>query len=332
MTIPHSFSQDLTLNLPGVGKPKILIVDDHPINIQILYQAFSADYYVCMATSGKQAIDVCINQHPDLILLDIEMPGMNGFDVCARLKSSPDTQDIPIIFITAHIDEETETRCFNEGAVDFISKPINRNTVRARVKTHLLLKAQSDLLRELVYLDGLTEVHNRRYFDKQLDLEWKLSNRNHTSLSMIMIDVDFFKKYNDLYGHQGGDDCLRRVAKVIRDALRRPADLVARYGGEEFVCLLPDTELAGAMDIAEMIRLRILEQKIPHTGSTVYPFVSISLGVCCKETHNTSAPADLLLQADSQLYQAKENGRNQTCGEFLVSSKGNFPVFNGNVK
>ncbi|CNC57752.1 diguanylate cyclase [Yersinia intermedia] len=318
MTIIHSFSQDLTLSLPSTGKSKILIVDDHPINIQMLYQAFSSDYHVCMATNGKQALDVCISQHPDLILLDIEMPGMNGFEVCAKLKASPDTQDIPVIFVTAHIDEETETRCFSEGAVDFISKPINRNTVRARVKTHLLLKAQSDLLRQLVYLDGLTEVHNRRYFDKQLDLEWKLSNRNQTPLSMIMIDVDFFKKYNDLYGHQGGDDCLRNIAKVIRDALRRPADLVARYGGEEFVCLLPDTELAGAMELAETIRLQILEQKILHAGSTVYPFVSISLGVCCKETNSTCAPEDLLLQADSQLYQAKKNGRNQTCGEFLM--------------
>ncbi|HHL2712537.1 TPA: diguanylate cyclase [Yersinia enterocolitica] len=317
MTIIHSFSQDLSLNLPRVNKPKILIVDDHPINIQMLYQVFSSDYHVCMATSGKQALDVCISQHPDLILLDIEMPGMNGFEVCAKLKASPDTQDIPVIFVTAHIDEETETRCFSEGAVDFISKPINRNTVRARVKTHVLLKAQSDLLRQLVYLDGLTEVHNRRYFDKQLELEWKLSNRNQTPLSMIMIDVDFFKKYNDLYGHQGGDDCLRRIAKVIRDTLKRPADLVARYGGEEFVCLLPDTELAGAMDVAETIRLQILEQKIPHSDSTAYPFVSVSLGVCCKENNSVDSPSSFLLQADTQLYQAKNSGRNKVSGSVL---------------
>ncbi|ANI28944.1 response regulator [Yersinia entomophaga] len=318
MTIIHSFSQDLALNLPGVGKPKILIVDDHPINIQMLYQAFCSDYHVCMATSGKQALDVCLSQHPDLILLDVEMPGMNGFEVCTRLKASPDTQDIPVIFVTAHIDEETETRCFSEGAVDFISKPINRNTVRARVKTHLLLKAQSDLLRQLVYLDGLTEVHNRRYFDKQLEVEWKLSNRNQTPLGMIMIDVDFFKKYNDLYGHQAGDDCLRRVAKVIRDTLRRPADLVARYGGEEFICLLPDTELVGAMDVAETIRLHILEQKIPHSGSTVYPFVSVSLGVCCKETHSVDSPSSLLLKADKQLYLAKNSGRNKVSGQCVI--------------
>ncbi|OWF87039.1 diguanylate cyclase response regulator [Yersinia intermedia] len=314
MTLAQPFSQDLTFTLSATLKPKILIVDDHPINIQVLYQAFSADHNVCMATSGQQALDVCHKQQPDLILLDIEMPDMNGFEVCARLKASADTVYIPIIFVTAHIDEETETRCFSEGAADFISKPINRNTVRARVKTHLLLKAQSDLLRQLVYLDGLTEVYNRRYFDEKLEQEWKRANRDHTPLSLIMIDVDFFKKYNDLYGHQAGDDCLRRVAQIIRDTLKRPTDLVARYGGEEFVCLLPNTELVGAMAVAETIRSQLLEQKIPHAGSSVYPFVSISLGVCCKETQSFGMPTTLLFQADLQLYQAKRNGRNQTSG------------------
>jgi diguanylate cyclase (GGDEF)-like protein len=314
MTIVQPFSQDLAFGLPSTSKPKILIVDDHPINIQVLYQAFSEDHHVCMATTGKQALDVCYSQQPDLILLDIEMPDMNGFEVCAKLKACAETRDIPVIFVTAHIDEETETRCFSEGAVDFISKPINRNTVRARVKTHLLLKAQSDMLRQLVYLDGLTEVHNRRYFDEKLEQEWKLANRNDLPLSLIMIDVDFFKKYNDLYGHQAGDDCLRRVAQIIRDTFNRPTDLVARYGGEEFVCLLPNTGLAGAMEVAEIIRLRLLEQKIPHAGSTVYPFVSISLGVCCKETQSIGMPTTLVLQADLQLYQAKRNGRNQTSG------------------
>lgn len=223
MTKIHSFSQDLALKLPSMGNSKILIVDDHPINIQMLYQVFSSDYHVCMATSGKQALDVCVSQHPDLILLDIEMPEMNGFEVCTRLKALPETQDIPVIFVTAHIDEETETRCFSEGAVDFISKPINRNTVRARVKTHLLLKAQSDLLRQLVYLDGLTEVHNRRYFDKQLEREWKLSNRNQTPLSMIMIDVDFSKNimtYMDIRKGMIVYGILQKLSEIHSNVLR----------------------------------------------------------------------------------------------------------------
>lgn len=317
MTINNSLDQDAVVFLPSLDKPKLLIVDDHPINIQVLYQAFSTDHQVCMATNGKQALDVCIKQKPDLILLDIEMPDISGYEVCAKLKALPETKDIPIIFVTAHIDEETETRCFDEGAVDFISKPINRNTVRARVRTHLLLKAQSDLLRQLVYLDGLTEVHNRRYFDERLDQEWKLANRHQTPLSLIIIDVDFFKKYNDLYGHLAGDDCLRRVAKTIRHALKRATDLVARYGGEEFACLLPNTELSGAMAVAESIRLQLIEQKIPHGDSSVSPFVSISLGVCCRSAESTGTLADFLLQADAQLYQAKRKGKNQTCGTWL---------------
>lgn len=317
MTTNNTLDQGPSVFLPEMGKPKLLIVDDHPINIQILYQAFSADHNVCMATNGKQALDVCLKQKPDLILLDIEMPDISGYEVCAQLKALTETKDIPVIFVTAHIDEETETRCFNEGGVDFISKPINRNTVRARVRTHLLLKAQSDLLRQLVYLDGLTEVHNRRYFDERLHHEWMLAYRHQTSLSLIMIDIDFFKKYNDLYGHLAGDDCLRRVAKAIHHVLKRPTDLVARYGGEEFVCLLPDTEFLGAMTVAESIRLQITELALSHADSSISPFISISLGVCCRRAEDPDLPTDFLLQADSQLYQAKKHGKNQTCGIFL---------------
>lgn len=307
----------LTPFLPELTTPKLLIVDDHPINIQVLYQAFSADHQVCMATSGKQALEVCLMQKPDLVLLDIEMPDISGYEVCAQLKKLPETRDTPVIFVTAHIDEETETRCFNAGAVDFISKPINRNTVRARVRTHLLLKAQSDLLRQLAYRDGLTEVYNRRYFDERLNLEWKLAERNHAQLSLIIIDVDFFKKYNDFYGHLAGDDCLRRVAKTVQLALKRPTDLISRYGGEEFACLLPNTELSGAIAVAETIREHILELRIPHADSAVLPFVSVSLGVCCRREGSLHGLDDFLKQADAQLYQAKKNGKNQTCGTFL---------------
>lgn len=296
---------------------KLLVVDDQPINIQVLYQIFSADYDVCMATSGEQALKVCAEQNPDLVLLDIEMPGMNGFDVCQRLKADSATKNVPVIFVTAHVDEASETQGLDAGAVDFIYKPINPKIVRARVKTHATLKAQADLLRNWVYIDGLTNVHNRRYFDERLSTEWSRATRNNTELSLLLLDVDFFKRYNDYYGHQAGDDCLRKIAGAIKDTLQRPTDIVARYGGEEFACLLPDTNLEGAFHIAEAIKQAIIALNIPHAASTVNPKVTVSIGVCVKPATYQGEAELLLRNADVQLYNAKENGRNCVCSVAL---------------
>jgi len=255
----------------ALERPRLLVVDDQPVNIQALYQTFAADHQVLMATTGEQAIDLCASKSPDLVLLDIEMPGMDGYEVCRRLKAEALTRDIPVIFVTAHRDEAAETRGLDAGAVDFISKPINPAIVRARVRTHLTLKTQSDLLRKWVYVDGLTGVHNRRYFDERLDTEWSRAHRVGTALSVVLMDVDFFKRFNDRYGHQAGDECLRRVAAAMKASLKRPSDLVARYGGEEFVCLLPDTPLAGALKVAEEVRAHVHALQIEHADSTVVP-------------------------------------------------------------
>ena len=226
-------------------RPRILVVDDQPANVQALHQAFAHDHQVFMATSGAQALQVCAAKQPDLVLLDVVMPEMDGYELCSLLKADAHTRDIPVIFVTAHRDEAQESHALEVGAVDFISKPINPTIVRARAKTHLTLKAQSDLLRQWVYMDGLTNVCNRRYFETRLSEEWARSVRQRTPLSVVMIDVDHFKRYNDRYGHQAGDDCLRRLAAEFKAGLQRPTDLVARYGGEEFVCLLAETPLAG---------------------------------------------------------------------------------------
>jgi len=228
------------------GRPKLLVVDDQPINIQVMHQIFGGDYQVFMATNGAQALSICQTNPPDLVLLDIVMPNMDGFEVCAQLKANETTCNIPVIFVTAHTDAAQETHGLSLGAVDFIAKPVNPAVVRARVKTQLTLKFQSDLLRKLVFLDGLSGVFNRRYFDQQLSAEWARSARNHSPLSVIMIDVDHFKLFNDRYGHQAGDDCLRQIATALKACLKRPADLVARYGGEEFACILPDTSFHDA--------------------------------------------------------------------------------------
>ena len=296
-------------------RPRLLVVDDQPVNIQALYQAFAADHQVLMATSGEQALALCASQQPDLVLLDVVMPGLDGHEVCRRLQSDAATRDIPVIFVTAHNDEAAETLGLELGAVDFISKPINPKIVRARVRTHLTLKAQSDLLRQWVYIDGLTGVYNRRHFDERLAAEWGRAARCGSPLSVVLLDVDLFKPFNDRHGHQAGDDCLRRVAAALQAGLRRPGDLIARYGGEEFVCLLPDTASAGAVVLAEQLGAAVQALHIEHGNSSVAPVVTVSLGVCSQIANTPGSAADLLRAADAQLYRAKSEGRNRTCGQ-----------------
>ena len=315
-------------------RPRLLVVDDQPVNIQVLYQAFAADHQVLMATSGEQALALCAIQQPDLVLLDVVMPGMDGHQVCRRLKADAATRDIPVIFVTAHNDEAAETLGLELGAADFISKPINPKIVRARVRTQLTLKAQSDLLRQWVYIDGLTGVFNRRHFDERLVSEWGRAARTGAALSVVLLDVDYFKRYNDRYGHQVGDDCLRRVAACLKAGLRRPADLVARYGGEEFVCLLPDTELRGALAVARQLGAAVHALQIEHGDSAAASVVTVSLGVCSRGAC-AAAPATPALQggaeallhaADGQLYRAKAAGRHQTCGAELAPQVSTSPA------
>jgi diguanylate cyclase (GGDEF)-like protein len=301
------------------NKPKLLVVDDQPINIQVMHQIFAAQHQVFMATNGVKAIEFCRTTPPDLVLLDIVMPGMDGFEVCAALKADPSTRDIPVIFVTAHTEAAQETRGLELGAVDFISKPVNPAVVRARVKTHLTLKFQSDLMRKLVFLDGLTGVFNRRYFDQQLSIEISRSVRAQSPLALIMLDVDFFKRYNDRYGHQAGDDCLRQVAQTLKNSLRRPADLVARYGGEEFACILPDTSFDDAMNIAHELETNVRNMAIVHDASEVARVVTISLGLAARCTGAVGDAGTLLALADAQLYSAKHAGRGCVRGDQLTS-------------
>ncbi len=291
------------------GKPKLLVVDDQPINIQLIYQAFAGDYQVFMATSGEQALSICQSNPPDLVLLDVVMPGMDGFAVCEELKACETTRHIPVIFVTAHNDPAQETHGLSVGAVDFIAKPINPAVVRARVHTHLTLKFQSDLLRKLVFLDGLTGVFNRRYFDQQFPVEWARAVRSGLPLSLILVDVDFFKRYNDRYGHQAGDDALRTVAGTLKAGLRRPGDLVARYGGEEFVCVLPDTSLEDATMIAHALEAQVRAKAIAHDQSSAGKTMTISLGLATRLRDSAGDSTALVALADSLLYRAKSAGR-----------------------
>jgi diguanylate cyclase (GGDEF)-like protein len=315
MTAPASSVADLLESTHG--KPKLLVVDDQPINIQVMYQAFAGDYQVFMATSGAQALAICQDNPPDLILLDVVMPGMDGFEVCHKLKAGEATCNIPIIFVTAHTDAAQETHGLSLGAVDFIAKPVNPAVVRARVKTHLTVKFQSDLLRKLVFLDGLSGVYNRRYFDQQFTMEWARAVRNNSPLSLIMVDVDCFKLFNDRYGHQAGDDCLRQIAVALKGCLKRPADLVARYGGEEFACILPDTHFDDALVLATELEHRIRFLRIPHQDSSVDEIITISVGLATRTVDSVGDAPKLLGLSDTQLYLAKQSGRGRVCGKVL---------------
>ncbi len=304
------------LNAPA-RKPRLLVVDDQPVNIQVLYRVFADDCQVFMATSGEQALRTAREEAPDVILLDVMMPVMDGYEVCQQLKQDAVTRDIPVLFVTAHHEAQEETRALDMGAVDFITKPINPTVVRARVRTHLTLKRQADALRHLVFIDALTRVFNRRYFDEHLPEEWGRAVRTQSPLGLLMIDVDFFKQYNDVYGHQLGDEALRVVSQALKQAVLRPGDMVCRYGGEEFVCLLPNTDLDGALQVAQRMALEVIKQAVPHKGSQVSDTLTISIGVAVRMPNSQGTEADLLALADVQLYKAKSRGRAQACAAVL---------------
>ena len=297
--------------------PCLLVVDDQAINIQALYRIFAPDHRVLMATSGAKALALCKEDPPDLVLLDVVMPEMDGHEVCMRLKADEATRNIPVMFVTSHTDADEETMGLQLGAVDFIAKPVNPAVVRARVKTHLTLKAQSDLLRQMVFIDGLTGVANRRCFDKRLDTEWRRAARGGQPLALLLLDVDHFKRFNDRYGHQVGDECLRQVAAAIKGGLLRPGDMVARYGGEEFACILPETDFEGALAVGAAIEQAVRALQIAHADSDVSGVVSVSVGVAMGLPGGDAGPADLLALADAQLYRAKHCGRARACGAVL---------------
>jgi diguanylate cyclase (GGDEF)-like protein len=258
-------------------------------------------------------LELAAQSAPDLILLDVMMPDMDGYETCRRLKADPLTRDIPVIFVTALNNAEDEAFGLEVGAVDFISKPLNSAVVRARVRTHLTLKYQADLLRSMAFLDGLTGIANRRQFEEALQREWRACLRTGTSLALAMIDIDHFKSFNDTCGHVAGDACLRAVAGILHNDMSRPHDLIARYGGEEFACLLPDTDLEGARVKAEQLRHAVQSLGIPHEASGTAPVVTISVGLETFIPTDELTPERLVAAADAQLYKAKHAGRNRVC-------------------
>jgi diguanylate cyclase (GGDEF)-like protein len=299
----------------------ILIVDDEPINIEVLAGILESDYEVVFATDGAQALELAETARPDLVLLDVVMPGMDGYEVCTRLKRNADTAGIPVIFATALGDRDAETRGLELGAVDYVTKPINPPTVRVRVRNHVELKRTRDEMLWLATTDGLTGLANRRRFDDRLDGECRRLQRSRSHLSLIFLDVDHFKAFNDTYGHPAGDGCLRLIGTVLAAAMRRSTDLAARYGGEEFTCILPDTDAPGAVAVAQHIATEIARLAVPHTRSSVAPHVTASLGVFTVPAPAQITAAQLVRAADQCLYRAKGEGRARVVAAQLVAER-----------
>ena len=303
------------------GADTLLLVDDSKTVCHLLGNLLGPHYRVLTAETGEDGFTLAMNCKPDLILLDVLMPDMDGFAVCRRLKRDSRTREIPVLFLTALGSEADEMRALEAGGIDFILKPICPPVLAARVRNQLELKHHQDRLRNLSLLDGLTGIANRRRFDQYLEMEWQRCSRNGQPLSLVMGDVDFFKAFNDGYGHGRGDECLRAVARVFAMALRRPADLAARYGGEEFVCVLPETDQEGARIVADQIMAQMEELALPHAYSAVAGRVTVSVGVATVERPSLGRSWKTLAEeADLYLYEAKRRGRNRIEGADFSSN------------
>jgi len=293
-------------------KHTILIVDDETANIRALSQVLLPEYTVYMARDGQTAIETAENVTPDLILLDIIMTDMSGYEVITKLKNSDRTREIPVIFITGLSGVEDEEKGFLLGAVDYITKPFNNTIVRARVRQHLQTLRQLRMIKRLGVIDPLTDIANRRGFNERLEIEWAHAIRDKSILSILMIDIDHFKHYNDTYGHPQGDVLLQTIAGIFRQTLVRSTDYAARWGGEEFTVLLPGTNMDGALKIAERIRSDAENATVPRADGSV-THVTISIGVYSQSPQPGDLANDFVTGADKALYTAKRTGRNKVC-------------------
>ncbi|MEP0872061.1 PleD family two-component system response regulator [Trichocoleus desertorum AS-A10] len=318
-------------NSTETAPPLVLIVDDDPLmRLQLKRAMKQLGYRVAEATDGTQGLDLYLQLHPDLVLLDALMPVMDGFTCCTQLQALPiagQVEPAPVLMITALEDEASVDRAFAAGAADYVTKPIHWAVLNQRVRRLIRqaqLQQQQALLQQqlqeanfalqhLATTDSLTGLANRRRFDECFAQEWRRMAREQQPLSLLLGDVDFFKLYNDTYGHRAGDKCLQEVAKALQSMMKRSGDLAARYGGEEFAVILPNTDESGALVVAEAIRTSIRALKIAHSCSKIGEHVTLSLGVATIVPRAQTSPELFFTAADAALYRAKEEGRDRYC-------------------
>ena len=320
---------------------RILIVDDS-VHVQRQLRVFlESDGHtdLAFASSPREAFDLlgldgdAPGPAADLVLMDVDMGAVGGIEATRRVKADPRYGDVPVIMCTAETGQDCLVEAFAAGAVDYITKPLRKVELLARVRSFLRLREETlirkqrerelevvngelrhanEKLRKLAASDGLTGLPNRRYFDETIEREWKKSARQKAPLALLMLDVDFFKAYNDLLGHLEGDRCLQAMAGALQRAVKRPSDTPCRYGGEEFAVVLPETDAAGAESVARSIQEAVAALRLPHAGSRVNEFVTVSIGVASIVASAGEGHERLIRTADQALYRAKEGGRNRS--------------------
>ncbi len=324
-------------------KTPILIIDDQKESVLTLESMLAhPELLLVWAESGDEALSKIPEYSFALIVIAVQMPGMERYEIAELLRSSPQSRSTPLLFVTAaRMGRECMFKGYDLGAVDYIFKPLEPEILTRKVATFLELYHQRQQLGEktreldakilelevlykefeernaelerLSSLDGLTGLFNRRYFDDNLIKEWKQAVRNNTHLSLLIVDIDYFKNYNDYYGHLEGDDCLRKIAQALYEALMRPADIIARYGGEEFTVILPNTGTEGAARVARRMMEHVARLALEHLGSSVTETVTVSIGASSCIPDLKMSATSLLDRADKALYKAKKSGRNSFC-------------------
>lgn len=311
----------------------VFLVDDQPLIAEAVRRALlgeDIDFHYCR--NPMDAVQMATELRPTIILQDLIMPEIDGLSMVKIYRADPVLKNVPILVLSTKEEPEVKSKAFEFGANDYIVKLPDQMELIARIRYHsqayinqkqrdeafkALLISQRQLaeananLQKLSSLDGLTGISNRRRFDEVLKAEWQRAIRHCTSISLILLDIDFFKLFNDAYGHQRGDDCLKQVARVLEESIQRETDVVARYGGEEFAVILPETGTKGAYEVAERIRFNLEQQNICHECSTISDHVTISAGVATSIPEKGTQPDELIFLADQSLYRAKEKGRNR---------------------
>jgi diguanylate cyclase (GGDEF)-like protein len=295
-----------------VKRSRLLIVDDDPTQLRFYLQGLNDVYHCQFATSASEAITFARQfPQPDLIILDVVIPNVNGFEICQMLKEDQLTAHIPVIFVSGQDDVDSKLKGFEQGCVDYISKPVLLPEMQARISTHIKLKQQTVLLESLAYTDPLTQVSNRRKYNESLQREWARSIRYSQPIAMLLMDIDYFKQFNDFYGHGVGDDCLIKISAHLKDLVNRPGDLFARIGGEEFIILLTDCDIDGALSKANEVLRTLSMLNIANQGAPSIDRVTMSIGVAVTVPQHNDEPLALFQAADEALYDAKHSGRNK---------------------